>query len=98
MGHVDPPDRTQTLEGTLERITFQNDETGYTVARLIPRGKTHEVTIIGALAGLNVGEAVRLRGAGNSPQTRPVSLRSAPTRSSCRQRSRASASTSVAVW
>ncbi len=63
MGHVDPPDRTQTLEGTLERITFQNDETGYTVARLIPRGKTHEVTIIGALAGLNVGEAVRLRGA-----------------------------------
>ncbi len=63
MGRVDPPDRTQTLEGTLERITFQNDETGYTVARLIPRGKTHEVTIIGALAGLNVGEAVRLRGA-----------------------------------
>lgn len=62
MSHVVPDNRTQVLEGTLERITFQNEENGYTVARLVPKGKAYEVTIIGALAGLNVGEAVRLQG------------------------------------
>ena len=29
----------QTLEGILERLTYQNEENGYTVARLIPTGK-----------------------------------------------------------
>ena len=52
----------QTLEGTIERLTFQNEENGYTVAKLVPRGKSYEVTVIGTLTGVNVGEAVRLRG------------------------------------
>ncbi len=52
----------QTLEGTLERLTFQNEENGYTVAKLIPKGKGYEVTVIGTLTGVNPGESVRLRG------------------------------------
>lgn len=52
----------QTLEGTLERVTFQNEENGYTVAKVIPRGKAYEVTVIGTLTGVNVGESLRLRG------------------------------------
>lgn len=58
------PDATplQELEGTLERLTFQNEENGYTVAKLIPKGKSYEVTVIGALTGVQVGESVRLRG------------------------------------
>ncbi len=52
----------QDLEGTLERLTYQNEENGYTVARLVPRGKTYEVTVVGALAGINVGSLLRLRG------------------------------------
>ncbi|MGC9395543.1 MAG: SF1B family DNA helicase RecD2 [Anaerolineae bacterium] len=52
----------QTLEGTLERLTFQNEENGYTVAKLIPKGKSYEVTVVGTLTGVNVGESVRLRG------------------------------------
>ena len=52
----------QILEGTLERLTFQNEENGYTVAKLIPKGKRYEVTVIGTLTGVNVGESVRLRG------------------------------------
>ena len=52
----------QTLEGTLERLTFQNEENGYTVAKLIPKGKHYEVTVIGTLTGVNPGESVRLRG------------------------------------
>jgi exodeoxyribonuclease V alpha subunit len=52
----------QELEGTLERITFQNDENGYTVAKVIPRGKTYEVSVVGNLLGVNVGESLRLYG------------------------------------
>ncbi|HOV48068.1 MAG TPA: ATP-dependent RecD-like DNA helicase [Anaerolineae bacterium] len=52
----------QTLEGTLERITFQNEENGYTVAKVIPRSKTGEVTVVGELTGVSVGESLRLRG------------------------------------
>jgi exodeoxyribonuclease V alpha subunit len=55
-------DPLQTLEGTLERLTFQNEENGYTVAKLIPKGKGYEVTVIGTLTGVNPGESVRLRG------------------------------------
>ncbi len=53
---------TQFLEGTLERLTFQNEENGYTVARLIPKGKSHEVTVVGTLTGVNVGELLHLQG------------------------------------
>lgn len=52
----------QYLEGTLERMTFQNEENGYTVARLIPKGKTYEVTVVGTLNGVNVGEMLHLEG------------------------------------
>src|SRR5512138_2604534 len=52
----------QYLEGTLERLTFQNDENGYTVARVIPKGKTYEVTVVGTLTGVNVGELLHLEG------------------------------------
>jgi exodeoxyribonuclease V alpha subunit len=50
------------LEGTLERLTYQNEENGYTVARLIPQGKSAEVTVVGTLTGASVGESLRLEG------------------------------------
>ena len=52
----------QTLEGAVERFTYQNEENGYTVARLTPKGKSYETTVIGVLSGVMVGESVRLRG------------------------------------
>jgi exodeoxyribonuclease V alpha subunit len=52
----------QTLEGTLERLTYQNEENGYTVARLIPKGKAYEVTVVGNLAGVGIGESLNLKG------------------------------------
>lgn len=52
----------QYLEGTLERLTFQNEENGYSVARVIPKGKTYEVTVVGTLSGVNVGELLHLEG------------------------------------
>ncbi len=52
----------KTMEGTLERLTFRNEENGYTVAKLTPTGKSYEITVVGLLGGVQVGESVRLRG------------------------------------
>lgn len=52
----------ETLAGILERITFQNDETGYTIARLRQPGQSGELTVVGNLLGVNIGESVTLHG------------------------------------
>jgi exodeoxyribonuclease V alpha subunit len=52
-----------TLEATLERITYANDETGYTIARVSARGSGSDLlTIVGNLLGAQVGESLRLQG------------------------------------
>ncbi|HEX9335639.1 MAG TPA: ATP-dependent RecD-like DNA helicase, partial [Pseudonocardiaceae bacterium] len=58
------------LEAVLERITYANDETGYTVARVdTGRGAADLVTVVGALLGAQPGEALRMRGRwGSHPQ------------------------------
>ncbi len=50
------------LEATLERITYANADTGYTVARVDPGRGGDLVTVVGALLGAQPGEALRLRG------------------------------------
>ena len=51
------------LDGVLERVTFANPETGYTIARIAPeRGGGELVTAVGPLLGAQVGEFLRLRG------------------------------------
>ena len=58
------------LEGVLERITYANDETGYTVARVdTGRGGGDLLTVVGALLGAQAGESLRLEGRwGSHPQ------------------------------
>jgi exodeoxyribonuclease V alpha subunit len=58
------------LEAVLERITFANDETGYTVAKVdTGRGGGDLLTVVGALLGAQPGESIRMRGRwGSHPQ------------------------------
>jgi exodeoxyribonuclease V alpha subunit len=58
-----------TLRGVIERITYHNEENGYTVAKLAPEfahrtsvGAEREVAIIGNMVGVHVGESVELSG------------------------------------
>ena len=45
------------LNGVLERVTFANPETGYTIARIAPdRGGAELVTAVGPLLGTQIGE------------------------------------------
>lgn len=50
------------LNGILERITFHSETDGYTVARVLPKDKPYQVTIVGKLLGVQVGESVELEG------------------------------------
>src|SRR5271169_4990387 len=50
------------LDGVLERVTFANPETGYTIARIAPERGAELVTAVGPLLGAQIGEFLRLRG------------------------------------
>ena len=57
------------LDGVLERVTFANPETGYTIARIAPvkgagevGGGAELITAVGPLLGAQIGEFLRLRG------------------------------------
>ncbi|MGW0733647.1 SF1B family DNA helicase RecD2 [Streptomyces sp. NPDC002851] len=67
------PGRTPHLavvEGVLERITYANEENGYTVARVdTGRGSGDLLTVVGSLLGAQVGESLRMEGRwGSHPQ------------------------------
>lgn len=57
------------LEGVLERITYVNEETGYTVAKVKVRGRKDLVTVVGSMVCPVPGERIRMEGAwGAHPQ------------------------------
>jgi len=58
---VSEPPAEVTLDGTLERVTFRSDDTGFTVARFVTAGR-EQVTVVGELVGVNEGLPLRLRG------------------------------------
>jgi exodeoxyribonuclease V alpha subunit len=51
-----------TLDATLERITYANEDNGYTVAKVDPGRGGELITVVGSLLGAQPGEALRLRG------------------------------------
>ncbi|MFH8347055.1 ATP-dependent RecD-like DNA helicase [Streptomyces sp. NPDC018045] len=50
------------VEGVLERITYANEDTGYTVARVDTGGSGDLLTVVGSLLGAQPGESLRLEG------------------------------------
>ncbi|MEV6300125.1 ATP-dependent RecD-like DNA helicase [Actinoplanes sp. NPDC051861] len=56
------PKKTHELEAVLERLTYVNEETGYTVARVATGHGSDLLTVVGALLGAQPGESLRLSG------------------------------------
>lgn len=52
----------ETLEGTVERITFADPESHYAVLRLKVKGARHPTTVVGALAAVQEGEQLHIKG------------------------------------
>jgi exodeoxyribonuclease V alpha subunit len=64
---VRPPQSSSVLEAVLERITYANEETGYTIARVATdRTGPDLLTVVGPLLGARVGESLRLTGRWNA--------------------------------
>jgi exodeoxyribonuclease V alpha subunit len=57
--HINPV----TIEGHLERITYFNETTHYTIARLKHSGSGSVVTVVGYLAGVSPGETIKIKAA-----------------------------------
>jgi len=50
------------LQGQIERVTYTNDENGFTIAKLKVYGQKELVTIVGNLMAPTPGEIIRMRG------------------------------------
>ncbi|MBI3993823.1 MAG: ATP-dependent RecD-like DNA helicase [Candidatus Lambdaproteobacteria bacterium] len=57
-----PTAGTETLEGILEHITYQNPESGFLVGRLQPEGARQTVTVRGAMFNVREGQTVKVWG------------------------------------
>ena len=57
------------VAASLERITYANEDTGYTVAKVDAGRGGDRLTVVGSLLGAQPGEALRLRGRWGSPSS-----------------------------
>src|SRR5258708_27359811 len=63
----DAPQSLSVLEAVLERLTYANEDTGYTIARVATeRTGPDLLTVVGPLLGAQVGESLRLTGCWSS--------------------------------
>lgn len=58
----EPATALETLSGQIERITYTNEETGYTVAQVRVNGRSLPVTVVGSLLAPTEGELLHMEG------------------------------------
>ncbi|AFY75429.1 ATP-dependent exoDNAse (exonuclease V), alpha subunit/helicase superfamily I member (plasmid) [Synechococcus sp. PCC 7502] len=56
------PDKTDYLQGVIERLTFHSEETGYAIARLKTPKSPDLITIVGNFANIQAGQTLALEG------------------------------------
>ncbi len=54
------------IKGQIERITFYNEENGYTIAKMKAGGRHDLVTVVGNLLSVSAGEVLKLKGQGKN--------------------------------
>ncbi|MDD2212311.1 MAG: ATP-dependent RecD-like DNA helicase [Clostridia bacterium] len=55
----------EKLSGVVERITFVNEENGFSVIKIKVKGQAELVTVVGNMAAVNIGAVVELKGEWN---------------------------------
>jgi exodeoxyribonuclease V alpha subunit len=55
---------TEEISGLIERVTFRNDESGFCVLRVKTQGHREEMTVVGSLPSVTVGEWLVAEGRG----------------------------------
>ena len=56
------PTAESTFEGVVDRIAFENPETGFRVLRLGVRGRSEPLSVVGAMPPVQEGAHIRVRG------------------------------------
>ena len=56
-----PQELGDELVGTVSRVTFRSEATGYTVLRVSPEGEEKTLAVVGRMPPLAVGERIRAR-------------------------------------
>jgi len=59
---IDIDHHLTTIEGCLENITYFNEETHYTIAKIRARGIENPVTVVGFMAAVSPGESLKISG------------------------------------
>ena len=59
---METPPKRDRIRGQIERITYSNDENGYTVARVKVLNRTDLITIVGHIANPTAGEILEMTG------------------------------------
>ncbi|MDB4941683.1 MAG: RecD-like helicase YrrC [Labilithrix sp.] len=57
-----PPPTETSIEGEVERVTFENRETGFRVVKVHVEGRRAPLSLVGTFPPVNVGARVRARG------------------------------------
>src|SRR5262245_32300636 len=52
----------KTLTGSVERVTYHNDQNGYTVLKLLIPGRSEPLTVTGNFPTISPGESIRVSG------------------------------------
>ena len=63
MGEPNGGKTVERLSGAVERVAFHNDESGFCVLRVQPRGRRETVTVVGTLPEVREGEWLEAEGA-----------------------------------
>ena len=52
----------EQIRGVVERITYENETSGYCVIKIRARGYAELVAVVGSMSGVNVGCVLSMRG------------------------------------
>ncbi len=58
----EPAAPSERVEGVVNRIVYHNEETGYTVCGILPKGEGEEIVVVGACPSVCEGEVLQARG------------------------------------
>ncbi|HEX5051484.1 MAG TPA: ATP-dependent RecD-like DNA helicase [Planctomycetota bacterium] len=56
------PERQVSLQGTIERFTFRNPDTGWAVVRLLDEATGRSITVVGSIAQLTESQRLKISG------------------------------------
>ena len=65
----------ETLTGSVERVTFHNEDNGFAVLKVKARGKRDLITVIGHAATISPGEFIQASGEWSNDPTHGVQFR-----------------------